>query len=186
MYQCVILFLWLNTILWYEYTPFCLSIYQIAGLLGFSPGFFSFHLLAILNNTVINVLSHSVMPNSTTPWSIVHQAPLCMGIFQARVLEWGACPPSRDLPNLGIESRSPTLQADSFPCEPPGKPKNTGVGSLSLLQGIFPTQGSNQGLPHYRQILYQLSHQGSPWASLVIFQHCTLLQSKLNTCMGYF
>ena len=38
----------------------------------------------------------------------------------------------------------------------------TGVGSLSLLQGIFPTQGSNSGLPHCRQILYQLSHKGSP------------------------
>ena len=35
--------------------------------------------------------------------------------------------------------------------------QNTGVGSLSLLQGIFPTQGSNPGLPHCRQILYQLS-----------------------------
>ena len=34
----------------------------------------------------------------------------------------------------------------SLPSEPPGKPKNTGVGSLSLLQGIFPTQGSNWGL----------------------------------------
>ena len=40
--------------------------------------------------------------------------------------------------------------------------QNTGVGSLSLLQGIFPTQGSNQGLPHCRWILYQLSHKGSP------------------------
>ena len=40
--------------------------------------------------------------------------------------------------------------------------QNTGVGSLSLLQGIFPTQGSNLGLPHCRQILYQLSHQVSP------------------------
>ena len=40
--------------------------------------------------------------------------------------------------------------------------QNTGVGSLSLLQGIFPTQGSNPGLPYCRQILYQLSHQGSP------------------------
>ena len=39
---------------------------------------------------------------------------------------------------------------------------NTGVGSLSLLQGIFPTQGLNPGLPHCRWILYQLSHQGSP------------------------
>ena len=46
------------------------------------------------------------------------------------------------------------------PCNSPGH--NTGVGSLSLLQGIFPTQGSNPGLPHCRQILYQLSHKGSP------------------------
>ena len=40
--------------------------------------------------------------------------------------------------------------------------QNTGVGSLSLLQGIFPTQGSNPGLSHCRWILYQLSHKGSP------------------------
>ena len=40
--------------------------------------------------------------------------------------------------------------------------QNTGVGSLSLLQGIFSTQGSNLGLPHCRQILYQLSHKGRP------------------------
>ena len=40
--------------------------------------------------------------------------------------------------------------------------QNTGVGNLSFLQGIFPTQGSNSGLPHSRRILYQLSHKGSP------------------------
>ena len=40
--------------------------------------------------------------------------------------------------------------------------QNTGVGSLSVLQRIFPTQGSNPGLPHCKWILYQLSHQGSP------------------------
>ena len=40
--------------------------------------------------------------------------------------------------------------------------QNTGVGSLSLLQGIFPTQGSSPVLPHCRWILYQLSHKGSP------------------------
>jgi len=39
--------------------------------------------------------------------------------------------------------------------------KNTGMDSLSLLQEIFPTQGSNLGLPHYEQILYHLSYQGS-------------------------
>ena len=46
------------------------------------------------------------------------------------------------------------------PWNSPGQ--NTGVGSFSLLQVIFSTQGSNPGLPHCRQILYQLSHQGSP------------------------
>ena len=45
------------------------------------------------------------------------------------------------------------------PWNSPGQ--NSSVGSHSLLQGIFPTQGSNPGLPHCRQILYQLSHQGS-------------------------
>ena len=46
------------------------------------------------------------------------------------------------------------------PWHSPGQ--NTGVGSLSLLQGIFPTQGMNPGRLHCRQILYQLSYQGSP------------------------
>ncbi|CAI9162998.1 unnamed protein product [Rangifer tarandus platyrhynchus] len=48
-------------------------------------------------------------------------------------------PTAGDLPNPGIEPRSPSWQADSLPSEPPGKPKNTGVGSPSLLQ-IFLTQ----------------------------------------------
>ena len=73
------------------------------------------------------------------PGSSIHR------IFQARVLEWGATAfPS------GLYS----------PWNSPGQ--NTGVGSLSLLQGIFPTQGSNPGLLHCRRILYQLSCEGSP------------------------
>ena len=55
------------------------------------------------------------------------------GILQARTLEWVAFPSPEDLPNPGIEPRSSTLQADSLPAEPQGKPKNTGVGNLSLL-----------------------------------------------------
>ena len=58
---------------------------------------------------------------------------------------------------------------DPLNCSPPASSvhedspgKNTGVGFYALLQGIFPTQESNPGLPHYRQILYHLSHQGSP------------------------
>ena len=56
--------------------------------------------------------------------------------------------------------------ADSLPADPPGKPKNTGVGSLSLLQWIFLIQELNWGILHCRQILYQLSYQGSPMSLL--------------------
>ena len=59
-------------------------------------------------------------------------------------MEYGLPFPSpEDLPNIGTEPRSPALQADSLPSEPPGKPKNTGVGRLSLLQGNFPTKELN-------------------------------------------
>ena len=67
-----------------------------------------------------------------------------VGSFQARILEWVAILFSGDLPNPGTEPRSPTLQADSLPSEPPGKPKDTGVSTLILLQEIFLTQESNQ------------------------------------------
>ena len=67
------------------------------------------------------------------------------GIFQARVLEWGAIAFSD-----GLYS----------PWNSPGQ--NAGVGSLSLLQGIFPTQGSNPGLLHCRQTVYQPNDKGSP------------------------
>ena len=77
-------------------------------------------------------------------------------ILQSRILEWVAMPSSGS-----SQPRSPALQ-DSLPSEPLGKPKNTAVGSLSLLQGIFPTQELNRGLLQCRRILYQLSHQGSP------------------------
>ena len=69
--------------------------------------------------------------------------------------------------NLWSESESLSVVSDSLrphrlhsPWNSPGQ--NTGVGSLSLLQGIFPTQGLNPSLSHCRQILYQLSQQGSP------------------------
>ena len=89
------------------------------------------------------------------PGSSVH------GILQARIQDWVVISFPEDLPNPGIKPRSSAWQVDSLSSEPPGKPKNTEVGSLSLLQGIFPTQGSNPGLLHCRWILHQLSHQGS-------------------------
>ena len=84
------------------------------------------------------------------------------GILQTGILEWVSMPSPGDLPNPGIKPRSPALQADSLSSEPPGKPTNTGMGSLSLFQGIFLIQESNWGLLHCRQIFYQLSYQGSP------------------------
>ena len=67
------------------------------------------------------------------------------------------------------------MQADSLPAEPQGKPKNTGVASLSFLQWIFPTQESNRGLLHCNWILYQLSYQGSPAAAAKSLQSCPTL-----------
>ena len=84
------------------------------------------------------------------------------GILQVRILEWVAMTSPGDLPDPGINPRSPALQEDSLPSEPSEKPKNTGMSSLSLLQGNFPTQELNRGLLHCRWILYQLSYLGSP------------------------
>ena len=55
----------------------------------------------------------------------------------------------------GLQPARPLCPRDSLG-------KDTGVGCHALLQGIFPTQGLNPGLPHCRRILYHLSHQGSP------------------------
>ena len=65
------------------------------------------------------------------------------------------------------ESKSRSIMSNSLQPHGPYNPwnspgENTGVGSLSLLQGLFPTQGSNPDLPYCRRILYQLSHKGSP------------------------
>ena len=98
---------------------------------------------------------------------------------------------------LKVTKSCPTLcdPMDYNPWNSPGQ--NTGVGSLSLLQGIFLTQGSNPGLPHCRQILYQLSHQGRPKEVLTSHAHthrdthtcrnthrdtCTDICTETHTC----
>ena len=88
-------------------------------------------------------------------------------ILQARNVEWVAIPFSRGSSQSRNRTRSPVLQADSLPAEPPGKPKNIGVGSLYLLQWVFRTQESNCSLLHWRQILYRLSHQGREIRSII-------------------
>ena len=117
--------------------------------------------LPIIRNTCVLCLVAqlcSTLCNSmdcSPPGSSVH------GNLQTRMLGWVTMPPSRGSSQPRDQTQVPTLQAYSLPTEPPGKPKNTGVGSLSLLLGIFLTQKSNRGLLHCRQILYQLSYQGS-------------------------
>ena len=105
-----------------------------------------------------------------------------MGILQARILEWIAITLPGDLPNPGIKSTSPALQADSLPSEPPGKPKNTGVGNLCLLQRNVPTQELNRGLLQWRQILYHLSYQGSPGVSKLGVH--MLMSVKFSSCIN--
>ena len=108
------------------------------------------------------------MSNSLRPHGLQLARLLCPWGF-SRPEYWSGlpCPPPGDLPDPGIEPRSPALQADSLLTEPPGKPENTGVDSLICLKGIFPTQESNCSPLHCRQILYQLSYQGSPSTSLM-------------------
>ena len=84
------------------------------------------------------------------------------GILQGRILEWAAFPLSKGSSLPRDWTQVSCMQMDSLPAEPQEKFKNTGVGSLSLRQQIFPTQESNQGLLHCRKILYQLSYQGTP------------------------
>ena len=81
----------------------------------------------------------------TLAWTAAHQAPLSFTI------SWSL------LKLMSIDSVPARLLC---PWNSPGK--NTGVGSHSLLQRIFLTQGSNPGILHCRWILYHLSHQGSP------------------------
>ena len=83
------------------------------------------------------------------------------GILQARTLELVAIPFSRGSSQPRNRTQVSCTAGFSLQAEPQGKPKNTGMGSLSLLQGIFRTPELNQGLLYCRQILYQLSYQGN-------------------------
>ena len=129
---------------------------------------------------VCAVVSDSLWP----PWTVACQALLSLGFLMQEYWSGLPFPPPGDLPSPGREHPSPHWQADTLVLMQLGSPKrrkpdtngrilwlcfyevkwksNTGVGRLSLLQGIFLTQESNWGLLHCRQILYQLSYQGSP------------------------
>ena len=105
-----------------------------------------------------------------------------MGLSRPEYWSGEPFPSPVDLPNPGIKPRPLTLQVDFLPAEPQGMPKNTGVGSLSFLQGIFPTQELNRGHLHCRWILCQLSYQGSTW-KVIFFIKCTLSKRSCPLCL---
>ena len=74
------------------------------------------------SQTLLSDFTFTCVRLFVTLWTVACQAPLSMGILQARILEWVTHPSPGDLPNPGIKPRSLTLQADSLPIEPPGKP----------------------------------------------------------------
>ena len=81
------------------------------------------------------VLGHSVVSDSffATPWIVARQDPLSMGILQARILEWVAMLSTRESSQPRGRTQVSHIVGNSLPSEPPGKPKNTGMGSLSHL-----------------------------------------------------
>ena len=81
----------------------------------------AFLILYFYNSASTCVLSYVWL--SVTPWTVAHQAPLSME-FPGKNTGMGSHSLLRDLPNQGIEPRSPALQADSVLSEPPGKPDN--------------------------------------------------------------
>ena len=112
----------------------------------------------------INVLCYAQSLNRirlfATPWTIAHQAPLSVGFSRQEYWSGLSCPPPGNLPNPVLLQYRWIFYHVS--CQ--GSPKTLEC-SLSLLQGNFPTQESNQCLLHCRQ----LSYQGSPQVSLGIF-----------------
>ena len=93
------------------------------------------------------------------------------GILQARIMEWVAFPFPRGSSQPRDQIQVSHIAGRFFTSWTTGKPKNTGVGSLSLLQWIFLTQESNQSLLHCRQIFYPLSYQGIPNSGLAAHQY---------------
>ena len=83
------------------------------------------------------------------------------GMLQARILEWVALPSSRGSSQRNDRTQVSHVAGRFFTNAWNSLGQNTRVGSLALLQRIFPTQRSNPGLPHCRWILDQLGHQGS-------------------------
>ena len=128
------------------------------GCMGFSTCGMWAQELWFLSSSEVNwseshsAVSYSLRPQGLhSPWNSPGQS---IGVSSLSLLQGSSQP--RGWTQVRVQL-NPALQADSLPAEPQGKPKSTEVGSLSLLQWIFPTQESNLGLLFFRQVLYQLN-----------------------------
>ena len=101
------------------------------------------------------------------------------GILQARILEWVAFPSSRGPSQLRDRTQVSLIAGRFFTSWARREVQEYQSGSLSLLQRIFPTQESNWGLLHWRQILYQVSYQGSPPLEKEMATHSSILAWKI-------
>ena len=152
-------FFWL-VLGWYCKCKSYICIYGEAGIFIHGVYYISYFLIRMKWS---RVKSLSRVQLFVTPWTVAYQAPPFMG-FSRQEYWSGLSFPSPRSEVKWSESRSvmsSSLRPNGLysPWNSPGQ--NTGVGSLSLLQEIFPNQGSNPGLPHCGQMLYQLSHKGS-------------------------
>ena len=134
------------------YTSYCIWPCFLASQVFLGPGF----------TMCCAVLSHLLMSDSLWPHGTVS-----MGILQIRILEWAACPPPGDLPDPGIKPRSPTLQADCLPSEPPWKPPKT---SLILLEFESCTILTNVTFMILPKSLIKISTRLSPCFIVCLFQ----------------
>ena len=128
-----------------------------------------------ITNSVFKAVLHIISNSSffflfciqNTVLSVSFRGALYSNVNKDNVKEWNVQMLSFERVLCFVTQLCPTL-CDPTDCSPPGSSvhgdspgKNTGVCSLSLLQGIFPTQESKQGLLHCKRILYKLSYQGS-------------------------
>ena len=109
-----------------------------------------------------------------TPWTVAHQAPLSMGFSRQKYWSGLPCPPPGGLPNSGIKPRSPALQADSLPSEPPGKPrwlygKEPSCRCRKCRRHEFPMSGRSPGVGNGNPLQYSCLEspmgRGSWWVT---------------------
>ena len=117
------------------------------------------------------VLNHSVVSDSLWPHGCSPPGSSVHGVLQAKVLEWAAMPSSRGSSQPQDWTQVSHIAGRFFTIWGTREAQEYWSGSLSLLQGLFPTQESTWGLLHCKRILYQLSYQGSPFYVIITYQH---------------